>query len=70
MEVACGGLTVSVRQPAILTVLRGLLLPEDKGVRSTALTMLMPLRTLPKTTCLPSSQLVLTVVMKNWGQIQ
>ena len=33
---------------------------------STSCTTFMPSTTLPKTTCLPSSQPVVTVVMKNW----
>ena len=40
-------------------------LPEEVPTASTALTTSMPLVTEPKTTCLPSSQSVLTVQRKN-----
>ena len=40
-------------------------LPEEEPTASTALTISMPLVTEPKTTCLPSSQSVLAVQMKN-----
>ena len=51
-------------QSAIMTGWRGLSLPSV-GVFSTVRTTFVPSRTLPKTTCLPSSQGVWTVVMKN-----
>ena len=41
-------------------------LPEDEPTDSTAFTTSSPSETRPKTTCLPSSQLVLAVVIKNW----
>ena len=45
-----------------------LILPELLPVASMALTILIDSSsaTSPKTTCLPSSQVVTTVVMKNW----
>lgn len=46
---------------AMVMVLR--VLPDEVPSRSMALTMSMPSVTSPKTTCLPSSQLVTTVVM-------
>lgn len=44
---------------------RGLLF-EIVGTFSTFLTMSIPSRTLPKTTCLPSRKLHFAQVMKNW----
>mmetsp|Transcript_24450 Transcript_24450/g.75519 ORF Transcript_24450/g.75519 Transcript_24450/m.75519 type:complete len:182 (-) Transcript_24450:422-967(-) len=45
---------------------RALGLPDWEPCFSMASTTSRPSRTLPKTTCLPSSHAVLTVVMKNW----
>ena len=42
--------------------------PEGVPCASMALTTSIPSNTSPKTTCLPSSQEVTTVVMKNWGR--
>lgn len=40
--------------------------PESDPTASTFFTMSMPSETSPKTTCLPSSHDVTTVVIKNW----
>ena len=55
-------------QSAMTTFL--LVLPDSLPSASIALTTSMPLVTLPKTTCLPSSQLVLTVQRKNYTHKQ
>mmetsp|Transcript_28735 Transcript_28735/g.77835 ORF Transcript_28735/g.77835 Transcript_28735/m.77835 type:complete len:205 (+) Transcript_28735:633-1247(+) len=51
----------------IVTVERGE--PEPVPTASIALTTSSPSTTFPKTTCLPSNQGVLTVVIKNWDPL-
>ena len=53
--------TVHLAKTAFLEVF-----PDWEPTDSRALATSTPSETLPKTTCLPSSQLVLAVVMKNW----
>jgi len=57
-------LSQMVPDAAIFTVLE--VFPDEEPSFSTAWTTSYPSTTSPKTTCFPSNQEVVTVVMKNW----